>query len=241
ADLEESSAALAGAQTALAGNLVVTASVTFGNLHVVPLLLSFLRAHPEMTGRALLFDRVVDLREEGVDVAVRIAHLRDSSLRAIRVGSVRAVCCASPGYLEKHGRPRTPDDLRDHAIVAFAGSRGSGDWLFPGARRAKRVALAPRFVTNDTQASLVAARAGHGIVRALSYQIADDVRTGRLVVVLDRFEPAPIPVHVVHAAGSGAPARIRAFVDYAVDRLRSDPRVEGALRRGPKSQPDSRK
>ncbi|MGZ3475943.1 MAG: LysR substrate-binding domain-containing protein [Polyangiales bacterium] len=234
ADVEESSSAVAGAHAEVRGPLVVTASVMFGEMYVAPVLLAFMRKHTEVSPRALLVDRVVDLLDEGVDVAIRIAHLRDSSLRAVRVGEVRRVLCASPGYLEAHGRPKKPADLRQHATIAFASGAPPRDWSFPRDRRAQRVAIEPRLVTNNTATSLAAARAGQGIARALSYQVADDVRAGRLVVILREFEPPPLPIHVVHTGGASAPARVRSFVDFAVERLRADVRLDPRLR---KSQP----
>jgi DNA-binding transcriptional LysR family regulator len=232
ADVEESSAAAAGAHRDLRGSLVVTAPVKFGELHVTPVLLDFLRAHVEVRARALLVDRVVDMLEEGVDVAVRIAHLRDSSLRAVRVGEVRRVLCASPAYLDQHGRPRKPADLRRHAVIAVADGAPPREWSFPRDGRSQRVAIEPRLVTNGTETALSAAIVGLGITRALSYQVAEHVRHGRLVAILREHEPSPIPIHVVHASGASASARVRAFVDFAVERLRKDPRLDPRLRKG---------
>lgn len=230
ADVGEATAAAAGEHAALGGTLVVTAPVMFGRVHVAPLVLEFLRKHRDVRARALLVDRVVDLVDEGVDVALRIAHLADSSFRAVRVGAVRRVTCASPAYLAKYGRPRTPGDLRDHAVIAFAQGSPPRDWTFPRARRAQRIAIEPRLTTNSTETTIAAAVAGHGITRALSYQVADDVRAGRLVVVLADHEPPPIPIHVVHSGGSRVSARVRAFVDFAVAKLRSDKRLDLELR-----------
>lgn len=232
ADIEESSRAAAGAHRDLRGNLVVTAPVKFGELHVTPVLLDFLRTHAEVSARALLVDRVVDMLEEGVDVAIRIAHLRDSSLRSVRVGEVRRVVCASPAYLEKHGKPRKPADLSRHALIAFAEGAPPRDWSFPRERSAQRVVIEPRFVTNSTDMSLAAAVSGQGITRALSYQVVEHVRHRRLVVILRDHEPPPIPIHVVHGSGASAPARVRAFFDFAVERLRNDPRLDPRLRKG---------
>jgi DNA-binding transcriptional LysR family regulator len=151
-------------------------------------------------------------------------------LRAVKVGSVRRLLCASPGYVAAHGKPKKPADLRAHAIIAFAAGAAPREWTFPRARRSERIAIDPRIVTNSTETSLAAATGGHGIVRALSYQVADEVRAGRLVVLLREHEPPPIPIHVVHTGGSNAPARVRTFVDYAVERLRADRRLDPTLR-----------
>jgi DNA-binding transcriptional LysR family regulator len=226
ADTQASMAGLRDMDTALRGSLVVTAPVMFGNLYVAPLLLSFLRSHPEVRARSLLVDRVVDLVAEGIDVAVRIAHLEDSTLRAAKVGAVRRVVVASPGYLATHGTPEHARDLRGHHIVAFSMGEPAREWTFTRGRSTTRVPIDPRLVTNSTETSLRAALAGRGITRALSYQVASDVRAGRLVVLLPQLEPPPIPVHVVHAAGAEAPARVRAFIDHSVSKLRADERLD---------------
>jgi len=225
-DTEESMAQVRTGDAELRGNLVVTASVMFGNAYVTPILLAFLRRHPHVRARTVLADRVVDLVAEGIDVAVRIAHLKDSSLRAAKVGAVRRVLCASPAYLAAKGTPKRVADLRDHDTIAFTQGDAPRDWTFTGGRSSGRVAIAPRLVTNSTETSLRAAVAGRGITRALSYQVASDVRAGRLVVLLPELEPPPIPVHVVHAADSHPSARVRAFVDDAVAKLRGDERLD---------------
>ncbi|MEO8707299.1 MAG: LysR family transcriptional regulator [Kofleriaceae bacterium] len=217
ADVAEASAAAASDAT-LAGTLVVTAPVMFGRVHVAPVLLRFLAKHPDVRARALLADRVVDLVEEAVDVAIRIANLGDSSLRAVRVGEVRRVTCASPAYLSEHGTPRTPADLRDHAVIAFSAGAPPREWTYPQPRRTGRVRIAPQLTTNSVETTIAAALAGHGVTRALSYQVAGDVRSGKLVIVLADHEPQPVPIHIVHAGGT---ARIRAFVDFAVAGLRA--------------------
>ncbi len=230
ADVAEASATVGGAHSALVGPLVVSASVMFGRVHVAPLLLRFLGRHPAIRARALLVDRLVELLDEGVDVAVRIAHLRDSSLRAVRVGAVRMVTCAAPRYLEAHGRPRAPRDLSSHAVIAFAPGPVVREWSFPHPRRAQRIAIEPRLVANSSETTVAAAVAGHGVTRALSYQVAEHVRAGRLALVLEDHEPPPIPIHVVHAGGaSGAPARVRTCVEFLVDGLRKDARLHTAL------------
>lgn len=225
-DVEESTGAIRSADAALRGSFVLTASVMFGELYVTNILLAFLARHPEVRARALLVDRVVDLVGEGVDVAVRIAHLPDSLLRAAKVGAVRRVLCASPKYLDAAGRPQAPRDLADHATIAFALGTPPREWILPQKRGSHRVRLEPRLVVNSTRASIAAALAGHGIVRALSYQVASEVRAGKLEIILPDHEPAPLPIHVVHASGDRPPARVRAFVDFAVERLRRDERLD---------------
>jgi len=225
ADVEEATAAAAGDHAALRGALVVTAPVMFGRLYVAPLVLAFLAEHPLISAQALLVDRIVDLLEENVDVAVRIAPLIDSSLRGTRVGWVRRMLCAAPSYLAAHSPLRAPADLVQHAVIAFAQGGPPRDWSFPRGKHRQRVAVVPRFTTNSTEASVAAAVSGHGIIRVLSYQVADELRAGTLVPLLAGFEPAPLPIHVVHTGGRAAPARVRAFVDCAVSRLRADARL----------------
>lgn len=229
AELEEAEAAAAGSHAALSGRLCITAPVMFGRLQVAPLLLDFLAQHPRVTVQLLLFDRIVDLMEEGVDLAVRIAHLPDSSLTAIRVGQVRRVVCAAPDFLAREGRPRRPADLAALPAVAFAGGEAAPDWSFGGAGEGgrgdggRRESVRPRaqLLVNSNEVAIAAALAGRGVIRALSYQVAAEVAAGRLEILLVEYEPPPLPVHLVHVAGRRASARLRGFLDFAVERLRA--------------------
>lgn len=203
------------------GSLVVTASVVFGRLHVLPIVADFLQRHPSVDVRLVLSDDVVPMVEAGIDVGVRIAHLRDSTLRAVRVGSVRRVLCASPAYLAAQGEPATPADLARHACVAFAGAgQAPARWAFGRGAARRATTVAPRLVVNLAEPAIDAAVAGLGITRVLSYMVDHLVRAGALRVVLPSFEPPPIPVHVVHPAGRHLPRRTRLFVDLAVTALR---------------------
>lgn len=217
---EQAAAGEAGTPT---GHLVVTASSTFGRSVLAPLITDFLDAHPRITVSARFLDRVVDLMEEGVDVAVRIAELPDSSLVARRVGAVRRVLVASPAYLAEHGAPAEPAGLRGHAVIAFTGLMTGGVWRHSVGGRARQITLEPRFEVNDALAALAAAEAGKGITPALSYMVADALAAGRLVPVLEAYSPAPVPVHLVHQQGRLVPPKVRAFMDFAA------PRVAGAL------------
>jgi DNA-binding transcriptional LysR family regulator len=200
----------------LAGVLSVTAPIHFGQLRVVPVVAEMLSLHPALDVRLHLHDRVVSLAEEGIDVGVRIGMLPDSSLRARPVGEVRSLLCASPAYLERFGRPRDLDDLPDHFVVAFSGATPIPDrWSF--GRRT--VAVRPRLVVNTAPAAVEAALAGVGIVRLLSYQVEEHLKTGRMKVILASHEPDPLPVHVVQLAG--IPSRpATAFAELLVKRLR---------------------
>ncbi len=225
AEVDEAEASAAGAHAQPQGELVITSPVMFGRLHVAPVVFDFLAAYPRIDVRVLFLDRVVDVMEEGVDVAIRIAHLPDSSLIARRCGAVRRVVCAAPAYLDGHGCPQTPADLERAAVIATASAAPYPDWSFRGTV----VKPTPRLTVNSNDVAIAAAVAGHGVVRVLSYQVVDLLRTGALRRVLVDWEPDPVPVHIVHAAGLRAGAKIRAFVDFAAERLRANPVLCGSM------------
>lgn len=222
AELAEAEASAAGAHAAPQGQLGLTAPVMFGRMYVAPVVLDFLARHPAVTARMLLADRLVDLMEEGLEVAVRIAHLEDSSMTAVRVGEVRRVVCASPAFLARQGRPRAPDDIARASLVTFATGPVPDPWVFMKDGTVERMLPAARFSANSNDVTIAAAEAGAGFVRALSYQVAPQLRAGTLEIVLPEYEEPPLPVHVVHIAGRRASARLRAFVDFAVERLRKE-------------------
>ena len=209
-------------RTPLAGRLSITAPVLFGQLHVAPLLCAFLEEHPGVDGRLLLVDRVVSLAEEGIDLAVRIGALPDSSMRARLVGQVRWVVCASPAYLSRAGVPRAPEALARHACISFdAGSPVADHWSFPGGKgRERSVAFRPRLIVNTAQAGIDAAIAGLGIVRVVSYQVERPLAQRKLRLILERFAMPPVPIHILQLPG--LPNRLAAaFVDFAGVRLRA--------------------
>ncbi len=220
-EIDEADAAVAGAQAEPRGPLVVTASVMFGRRFVAPVMLDFLDHYPQVEGRLVLLDRVTDLIEEGLDIAVRIAPLADSTLSAVRIGEVRRVVCAAPRYLKARGTPRSPNDLEKLDGIAFAPTALGNPWTFRVGSR--RVVATPRtrLQANDTEVAIAAALAGRGLTRVLSYQVAGEIRSGRLKTVLEKFEPPPIPIHLVHVEGRRANARVRAFIDFAAPRLRA--------------------
>jgi len=233
-DLDEADALAGGSYAEPQGQLAVTAPVLFGRLHVAPLMLDFLPMHPKVSARLMFVDRIVHLLDEGFDVAVRIAHLPDSSLTAVRVGQVRRVVVASPAYLDQHGEPRTPHDLADHqAVTVDRPNGGPAAWRFVLRREATahpqeaqlEDVKPPRSTlsVNSAELGIAAARAGHGLSRALSYQVADDIAAGRLRVVLADHEAPPIPVQLVYPDGRRAAAKVRTFIDFAVQRLRANP------------------
>lgn len=221
-EIEEADASAAGAHAEPRGTLNVTASVMFGRLYVAPILFDFLAQYPGVVAHTLLVDRIVDMMEEGLDVAVRIAHLPASGLSAVRVGQVRRVVCASPAYLAERGVPRTLDDLERHEAILFAPGPNAADWSFPVQGRSVTVRPRTQLVVNTAEVTIAAAVAGRGLTRVLSYQIAPELAAGTLRIVLEEFEPPPLPIHVVHAEGRRAAARVRAFVDFAVERLRAN-------------------
>ncbi|HVJ53710.1 MAG TPA: LysR family transcriptional regulator [Aliidongia sp.] len=219
ADITEAEANAAGSYAKPTGTLIVTAPVLFGELYVLPVLTAFLSLHPAVNGRALFLDRVTNLVDEGMDVAVRIGHLADSDFSAIRVGTVRRIVCGAPAYFEKHGVPRTPADLAHHTIIASAGA--AQDWRF-GVDRKIGVTVHPRLVCNMLGPAIAAAIDGWGLTRVLSYQAAPALVEGKLQTVLGEFEEEPFPIHIVHPEGRHAPAKVRAFVDFAVEKLRAN-------------------
>lgn len=221
AAIEEAEAAAAGSYATPTGILTVTASVLFGQHYVMPILTEFLDLHPQVTGRAIFLDRVVNLVDEGIDVAIRIGHLPDSSYSAVRVGSVRQVICASPAYLERVGLPQHPSELAQHRIIAATSAWTSLEWRF-GAQGEIAVQVKPALFCNANEPAISAARAGWGLTRALSYQVGPDLIAGHLQIVLEDFEQPPLPVHIVHPEGRNASAKVRAFIDFARERLRAN-------------------
>jgi DNA-binding transcriptional LysR family regulator len=223
ADIEEAETVATGTHAAPRGTLTLTAPVLFGQLYVTPILVRYLQQFPEVDAQCLFLDRVVNVVEEGIDVAVRIGELPDSSLQAVRVGRVRRVLVAAPSYLKAHGVPRRPEDLSAHTIASASGVNPVSEWRFNDGGKPLLQRLQPRMRTTTNDSAIAAAVAGLGITRLLSYQVAAHVRSGALQVVLEDFEAAPLPVHVVHHEGRRATQKVRAFIDLAVDMLRADP------------------
>lgn len=219
--IDEAEAAAAGTYARPTGVITITASVLFGQIYIVPIVTEFLDTHPEVTGRLLFLDRVTNLVEEGIDVAIRIGHLPDSSQTAIKVGSVRRVICGSTGYFERHGVPDQPSDLSRHRIIAATSAGTSLDWSF--GRDSRTVThVTPALLCNSNEGAISAARSGWGLTRVLSYQIGPDLLSGALRTTLDDFGEEPLPIHIVHPEGRNASAKVRAFVDLAAVRLRAN-------------------
>lgn len=215
-ELAEADRDATGQYNAPQGELAITAPTVFGRLHVLPVAAAFLAEHPRVDVRLLLSDRYLNLIDEHLDIAVRIGTLPDSGLVATLLGTVRRVVCASPGYLEAHGTPKTPEDLERHACVTFS-NLGANPWFFRG-QDLKRVRS--RLAVNTAESAIAGAVAGVGITRVLSYQVANEVARGELAVVMQKFEPDPMPVSLVYVRERRPTAKLRAFIDYAAPQLR---------------------
>ena len=220
-EVGEAERAAAGEYSAPRGDLIVTAPIVFGRLHVLPVVLDFLATYPEIDIRLMLADRVINLSEEHVDLAVRIGELPDSSLVATRVGNIGRVVCASPAYLSRRGTPQVPGDLSKHDCITFGGLTSADAWLFEGGKSMVSVPVHSRLVVNTAEAAIDAAVAGLGITRVLSYQAANAIRAGTLTRLLRPFESTPAPVHLVYAEQGRLPQKLRAFFDFAAPRLKA--------------------
>lgn len=218
--LSEAERAASGEYSEPKGDLVVTAPIMFGRMHVLPVVTRFLEAFSEVSVGLVLTDRVAHFLEDQVDVALRLGMLPDNNLIAARVGEVRHVICASPDYLAANGIPATLDDLDKHRLVSFQSVSALSTWTFEHDGAERTISFRSRLSVNTIDAAIDAALAGAGLVRAVSYQIADHVRAGRLAVVLESFEPQLRPVHLVYDTQSRLPLKLRAFVDFVVPRLR---------------------
>lgn len=221
-DLDAANESAAGINSAPRGQLRITAPVLFGRMFVMPGIVEYLERYPGTEIDAVFLDRIVNMLEEGIDVGVRIGELPDSSLRALRTGSVRVVLCASPEYLRRQARPQKPVDLSNHSIIASSAGNRAINWRFelPGGNQNLR--LQPRLTVTSNDAAIEAATRGFGISRLLSYQISAQVESGELEIIMADYEPPPLPIHIVHREGRYASARIRAFVDLMAKRLRTD-------------------
>lgn len=203
----------------LRGRLRISAPLVFGRRHVAPLVNRFLDAHPLVSAELVLNDRNLDLVDEGLDVALRIGALADSSLVARKVGEVRRQVVAAPAYIARRGAPRRPAELSAHDVVYASTQPGPTEWRFDGSLGREAVRLRPRLMVNAIEAAVAAVVEGRGICRLFSYQVADELADGRLVRLLDDWEPAPIPVQLVTASSRLMPPKVRAFLDFAVAEL----------------------
>ena len=217
ADVEEAEAAAEGERTRPSGRLVVSAPVGFGRLHVSPVMSAYLKRYRQVSGELRLSDRMINLVEDGVDLAVRIGHLADSSLVARHVGEMRRIVVASLGYLGERGEPDTPAAIASHDTIQFGDTAVPPDWRFVENGREVRVACTPRFSTNSADAAIQYAKAGGGLTRVLAYQAADSIRAGRLQIVLATFEPPALPIHLVYPTSRLLSAKVRSFIDVVTE------------------------
>jgi DNA-binding transcriptional LysR family regulator len=203
------------------GDLVITAPIVFGRLHMLPAVTEFLKAYPDIDVRLMLADRVVNLLEDHIDVALRIGELPDSSHVATKVGAIRRVVCASPAYLAARGTPTSPRDLGEHDCITFEGLMSPQAWSFRMGKVDTPVTIHSRLIVNTAEAAIDAAVAGLGVTRVLSYQIAEARRARTLAVVLEKFEPVPTPISLIYRGQGLLPQKTRAFIDFAAPRLRA--------------------
>jgi DNA-binding transcriptional LysR family regulator len=218
--VDEAERVAAGEYTQPRGDLVITAPIVFGRVHVLPVITEYLRAYPEVNVRLSLADRNVSLLEDHIDLALRIGELPDSSLSAIRLGKTRRVVCASPAYLAEYGWPRTPDELHAHQCISFETMTTSGVWLFRTKEGEVSVPIRSRLSVSTAEAAIDAASSGFGLTRVLSYQIAQAQKLDRLNIILADFELPALPVHLVYSPQGRLPVKLRAFLDFAHPRLR---------------------
>ncbi|MFI8480800.1 LysR family transcriptional regulator [Pseudomonas sp. NPDC078700] len=225
-DLEEAEELAAGSSIRARGNLAVTASVMFGELFLIPLITEYLAQHPQVTINALLVDRLVSMVDEGLDVAIRIGQLPDTSLEAVKVGQIRPVVCAAPAFLDRVGRPQNPKAVMTLPVVMSSASSLLTDWQFNAAGGQMTLHPKPRLVVSSNQAAINAARQGWGLTRVLSYQVAELVAKGELEIVLDAFETSSLPIHIVYQGGGRVPAKVRTFVDYCTRQFLTNPALQ---------------
>src|SRR5208337_1952326 len=220
-DIAEAERSASGEYSTPRGDLIITAPLVFGRLHVVPVVSEFLKTYPEIDIRLVLADRVVNLFEDHLDLAVRIGDLPDSSLVASRVGAIRRVVCASPAYFSARGTPENPGELHTHDCISFEALITPQAWTFAMGRSEFSVPIHSRLAVNTAEAAIDAAIAGVGITRVLSYQVAAAARAGTLAIALAEFEPAPLPVSLVYGGGRLLPLKLRAFLDFAAPQLKA--------------------
>ena len=220
ASIHEANEAAAGINAIPKGDLAVTAPILYGMKFVMPSIVRYLQQYPQVDVAAYFLDRVVNLVEEGMDVAVRIGPLPDSGLKALRVGQVRRMLCAAPGYLARHGVPRHPSDLAGHAVIGTTNLSPRAGWRFGVTDEPTLVRMKPRLTVTSNDGAIAAACGGLGIARLLSYQVADELASGQLQVILAEYEEAPWPIHILHRESKYGSAKVRTFIDMLAQALR---------------------
>jgi len=219
---DEADEAAIGVNAEPRGHLTVTAPVLFGRIYVMPGIVDYLRKYPDTEISAMFVDRVVNLMEEGVDVALRIGELSDSSFKALRVGTVRRLLCASQDYIEQHGIPHTPEDLAKHKIIVASNLGSTTEWRFTRGNKVFSVRIKPRLTVTSNDSAIEAAVNGVGIARLLSYQIASELDQEKLKIIMAEYEAPSLPVHIVHREGRHTSTKIRSFIDLMASLLRAN-------------------
>lgn len=217
-DVEEAEDAVEGERTRPGGRLVVSAPVGFGRLHVSPVMSAYLMRYPEVSGELRLSDQMINLVEDGVDLAIRIGHLPDSSLVARHVGEMRRIVVASSGYLKARGEPKSPGAIASHETIQFGGTGASADWRFVERGEDIRIACTPRFTTNSSDAAIQYAEQDGGLTRVMAYQADASLKAGRLKIVLAKFEQPPLPIHIVYPTSRLLSAKVRSFIDLVIEK-----------------------
>jgi DNA-binding transcriptional LysR family regulator len=217
ADVEEAETSASAERTEPSGRLVVSAPLGFGRLHVTPVMSAYLKRFPEVAGELRLTDRMVNLVEDGVDCAVRIGHLADSSLVARTVGDMRRIVVASKDYLRRRGEPKTPAAIAGHDTIQFGATAAAPEWRFVERGKEIGVAVTPRFTTNSADAAIWHAAQGGGLTRVMAYQAAEALGKGRLRIVLADFEVSPLPIHIVYPTSRLLSAKVRTFIDLVAE------------------------
>ena len=222
AQVTEADEAAIGINAAPRGHLVITAPVLFGRMYVMPCVVAYLQKYPDTEISAMFVDRVVNMLDEGIDVALRVGELSDSSFKAIKVGTVRRVVCASPAYIEKYGLPLHPNDLSEHQIIVASSLSPNVEWRFLENKQSKIVRVKPRLTVTSNDAAIEAAVEGLGITRLISYQIAPELQNGQLKIILSEYEYPALPINILHREGRNSSAKVRAFIDLVAEKLKAD-------------------
>jgi DNA-binding transcriptional LysR family regulator len=217
ADVEEAEGSAQAERTRPSGRLVVSAPLGFGRHHVSPVMMAYLTRYPEVSCELRLADRMINLVEDGVDAAIRIGHLADSTLVARQVGEMRRIVVASGKYLKEHGEPAAPEAVASHQTIQFGTTAAQPEWRFVEDGRDIGIACTPRFITNSSDAAIQYAEQGGGLTRVMFYQAADALKAGRLRIVLEKFEQPPLPIHIVYPTSRLLSAKVRTFVDLVIE------------------------
>lgn len=223
ASLAEADDTAVGTHTEPRGHITVTSPAWFGSLYMMPVVTEYLSRFEGMKASCLFTDRLVNLIEEGVDVGLRIGELEDSSMQAVPIGSMRVVICGSPGYFQKNGTPDSPKDLAGHATISASTIVPGQDWRFTLNDKPSSMRMHPRLATTTNESAVAGAIAGFGLTQQMLYKVAEPIADGRLQIILADYEPAPLPVNLLHREGRIPSRRVRAFLDLATDRLRNNP------------------